>query len=139
MTIRAEIAKHVQKITLTPRDDPTSLPEHGIYLARGSMDGAGGPVATERHIPFTIRWPLNCGRGSGRVNPTMEGTLIRISERVATLHGLGAPQRMALEGKEGGPIQTQDTEPDLSKLTVPELLELERLHKKMAGDGKTAC
>jgi len=66
-------------------------------------------------------------------DPRVADTLIRISERVAKLHGIDAPTRVEQSGPNGGPIQTQEKEPDLSKLSVEELIELERLHKKMAG------
>ena len=62
-------------------------------------------------------------------DPRVADTLIRISERVAKLHGLDAPQKI-----EARMSEAQESKPDLSKLTVPELLELERLHKKMAGE-----
>src|SRR5262245_26223469 len=59
-----------------------------------------------------------------RSDPRVADTLIRISERVAKLHGLDAPQKF-----ETSPLDhAQPIEPayDLSKLTLPELLELER-------------
>lgn len=67
-----------------------------------------------------------------RADPRVADTLIRISERVAKLHGLDPPQKV----ERSAPGQTQPVEPasDLSKLTLPELLELERLQKKMAGE-----
>ena len=71
---------------------------------------------------------------SRKSDPRAVDTLIRISERVARLHGLDAPQRIEASGPNGGPIQTQEERLDLSKLSVEELLELERLHKKMAGE-----
>jgi len=67
-----------------------------------------------------------------RADPRVADTLLRISERVAKLYGLDAPQKF-----ETAPLdQTQPVEPasDLSKLTLPELLELERMQKKMAGE-----
>ena len=67
-----------------------------------------------------------------RADPRVADTLIRISERVAKLHGLDPPQKV----ERSAPGQTQPVEPasDLSKLTLPELLELVRLQKKMAGE-----
>jgi hypothetical protein len=76
-----------------------------------------------------IRLSLDPKKG----DPRVADTLIRISERVAKLHGLDAPQRIEASGPNGGPIETQDERIDLSKLSVEELLELERLQKKMAG------
>src|SRR4029077_3621634 len=61
-------------------------------------------------------------------DPHVADTLIRISERVAKLHGLDAPQR-----KDGGPIETKQTEPDFDKLTLDELLQYEKLHRKAHG------
>jgi hypothetical protein len=60
-------------------------------------------------------------------------TLIRISERVAKLHGLDAPQRIETTGKDAGPIETKQTEPDFDKLTLDELLQYEELHRKAHG------
>ena len=68
---------------------------------------------------------------SRKGDPRTVDTLIRISERVAKLHGLDAPQRMALEGKDGGPIETK--EQDLSMLSYEELVELSRLQRKIEG------
>jgi hypothetical protein len=66
-------------------------------------------------------------------DPRVADTLIRISERVAKLHGLDAPQRIETSGPNGGPIETQEREPDFSKLTVEELLQFEELHRKAHG------
>jgi hypothetical protein len=44
-------------------------------------------------------------------DPRLADTLIRISERVAKLHGLDAPQRIETIGTDGGPIETKQTEP----------------------------
>ena len=67
-----------------------------------------------------------------RADPRVADTLLRISERMAKLHGLDAPQKC-----ETSPLDhAQPIEPayDLSKLTLPELSELERLQKKMGGE-----
>jgi hypothetical protein len=66
-------------------------------------------------------------------DPRVADTLIRISERVAKLHGLDAPQRIETTGKDGGPIETKQTEPDFGKLTLDELLQYEELHRKAHG------
>jgi hypothetical protein len=55
------------------------------------------------------------------------------SERVAKLHGLNAPQQIEASGPDGGPIQTQEQELDLSKLTFEEKLQLRDLLKKTGG------
>jgi len=68
-----------------------------------------------------------------KADPRVADTLIRISERVAKLHGLDAPQRIEASGPEGGPIQTQEQNPDFSRLTVDELLLLEAMNKKTCG------
>jgi hypothetical protein len=60
-------------------------------------------------------------------DPRVADTLIRISERVAKLHALDAPHRIETSGPNGGPIETQDREPDFSKLTIEELLQFEEL------------
>ena len=66
-------------------------------------------------------------------DPRVADTLIRISERVAKLHGLDAPQRIETTGKDGGPIETKQSEPDFDKLTLDELLQHEELHRKAHG------
>jgi hypothetical protein len=60
--------------------------------------------------------------------------LIRISERVSKLHGLDALQRIEASGPNGGPIQTQENEPDYDKLSFDELLIFHALNLKVAGD-----
>ena len=75
-----------------------------------------------------IRLSLDSKKG----DPRVADTLIRISERVAKLHGLDAPQRIEASGPNGGPIETEE-KMDLSKLTVEELLQFEELHKKACG------
>ncbi|HEY6266205.1 MAG TPA: hypothetical protein VIW93_15505 [Candidatus Acidoferrum sp.] len=61
-------------------------------------------------------------------DPRVADTLIRISERVAKLHGLDAPQKIEQTGS------NEAVGPDYSKLTLEELLALERMQKKMAGE-----
>jgi len=75
-----------------------------------------------------LRMALDPKRG----DPRAADTLIRISERVAKLHGLDAPQRTEATGPDGGPIQTEE-QPDFSKLTLDELLILEALNNKAHG------
>lgn len=65
-------------------------------------------------------------------DPRVADRLIRISERVAKLHRLDAPQRIEASGPNGGPIETEAT-PDYSKLTLDELLQLEGLQRKALG------
>jgi len=67
-----------------------------------------------------------------RSDPRVADTLIRISERLAKLHGLDAPQRIEAAGPDGRPIKTEE-QPDLSKLTLDELLILEALNNKAHG------
>lgn len=71
---------------------------------------------------------------SRKSDPRTVDTLIRISERVAKLHGLDAPQRIEASGPNSGPIQTQEAEPDFSKFSMDELLIFRALHSKAAGD-----
>jgi hypothetical protein len=66
-------------------------------------------------------------------DPRVADTLIRISERLAKLHGLDAPQRIEASGLDGGPIQNQEQQPDYSKLTLEEMLLLEAMEKKARG------
>ena len=69
---------------------------------------------------------------SRKSDPRAVDTLIRISERVAKLHGLDAPQRIEASGPNGGPIETEE-KPDFSKLTLDELLQYEELYRKAHG------
>jgi hypothetical protein len=71
---------------------------------------------------------------SRKSDPRAVDTLIRISERVAKLHGLDAPQRIEQTGLNGGPIQTQEQPPDYSKFSHDELVIFMALHAKAAGD-----
>src|SRR5258705_771659 len=66
-------------------------------------------------------------------DPRVADTLIRISERVAKLHGLDAPQRIEASGPGGGPIQTEEQQPDYDRLSFDELLLLEAMEKKSRG------
>jgi len=68
-----------------------------------------------------------------KADPRVADTLIRISERVAKLHGLAAPQRIETSGPNGGPIETREREPGSNKLTLEELLQFEELHRKANG------
>jgi hypothetical protein len=69
---------------------------------------------------------------SRKSDPRTVDTLIRISERVAKLHGLDAPQRIEASGPNGGPIETEE-KPDYNKLRLDELLQLEELLRKAHG------
>jgi Uncharacterized conserved protein (DUF2285) len=75
-----------------------------------------------------IRIALDSKKG----DPRVADTLIRISERVAKLHGLDAPQRIDASVRDGGPIETEE-KPDYSKLTLDEMLLLEAIDKKARG------
>lgn len=58
-------------------------------------------------------------------------------DRRCKLLGLNAPTKSELTGKDGGPIQTEQvTKPDLSKLSLEELLNLRQMMSK-ATDGIT--
>jgi hypothetical protein len=65
-------------------------------------------------------------------DPRVADTLIRISERVAKLHGLDAPQRIEASGPNGGPIETEE-KPDYGKLTLDEMYLLDAIEKKARG------
>jgi hypothetical protein len=65
-------------------------------------------------------------------DPRVADTLVRISERVAKLHGLDAPQRIEASGPGGGPIETEEG-PDYSKLTLDEMLLLRAMERKARG------
>jgi hypothetical protein len=76
----------------------------------------------ELHRLDRYRLSLDARRG----DPRTVDTLIRISERVAKLHGLDAPQRIEASGPNGGPIETEE-KLDYSKLSLEEMLVLEQL------------
>jgi hypothetical protein len=69
---------------------------------------------------------------SRKSDPRAVDTLIRISERVAKLHGLDAPQRIEASGPGGGPIETEE-KPDFNKLTFDEKVQLRDLLRKAHG------
>src|SRR5258708_25699869 len=58
---------------------------------------------------------------SRKGDPRTGDTLIRISERVAKLHGLDAPQRIEASAPNGGTIETEEKK-GLNKVTVDEVL-----------------
>ena len=67
-------------------------------------------------------------------DPRTADTLIRISERVAKLHGLDAPQKTELSGPNGGPLRTEEEKPDFGAFSHDELLIFHALHRKAHGD-----
>ena len=85
-----------------------------------------------RHLELYRLDRLRVALDPKRGDPRVADTLIRISERVAKLHGLDPPQRIEATGPDGGPIKTKE-QPDLSKLTLNELLILEALNNKAHG------
>ena len=58
-----------------------------------------------------IRLSLDPKKG----DPRVADTLIRISERVAKLHGLDAPQRIEASGPNGGPIANRRSSPSWAR------------------------
>jgi hypothetical protein len=91
---------------------------------------AGRVRVLELHRLDRYRLSLDARRG----DPRTVDTLIRISERVAKLHGLDAPQRIEASGPNGGPIETQEQQLDFEKLSFDELLIFQALQLKAAGD-----
>src|SRR5258708_40233828 len=71
---------------------------------------------------------------SRKSDPRTVDTLIRISERVAKLHGLDAPQRIEASGLNGGPVQTRGQQPDFGTFSQAELLIVAVLHANAAVD-----
>ncbi len=53
--VRAELAKHIEKITLTPSGECYIASGTWNFVGRGSVDGAGGPAWTER-LPVRFEW-----------------------------------------------------------------------------------
>jgi hypothetical protein len=60
--------------------------------------------------------------------------VLRIAERRAKLLGLDAPTRRELSGPDGGPIESEVTYEDLSRLSDAELSALEQMHAKLAAE-----
>jgi hypothetical protein len=50
----AMFGNHIERITLTPSGEHYLASGTSHFVGRSSIDGAGPPVPTERHIPFTI-------------------------------------------------------------------------------------
>jgi len=53
--VRAEFAKHIEKITMTPSGEHYVASGNWHLVGRGSIDGAGGPAWTER-LPVRFEW-----------------------------------------------------------------------------------
>jgi site-specific DNA recombinase len=53
--VKAKLASHIEKITLKPSGECYLASGTWDFVERGSIDGAGGPAQTERHIPFMIK------------------------------------------------------------------------------------
>jgi hypothetical protein len=71
---------------------------------------------------------------SRKSDPRAVDTLIRISERVAKLHGLDAPQRIEASGLNGGPIQTQERPLNFDGFSRDELVIFDALQRKAHGE-----
>jgi hypothetical protein len=70
-------------------------------------------------------WPQVNAGDQGAVN-----TVLRIMERRAKLYGFDAPDALALLGPNGGPVQTQAVDLDLSGLSDEELALLQKVMGK---------
>lgn len=66
-----------------------------------------------------------------RGDPRVCDSLLRISERVARLHGLDAPQKIEATG--AVQVEQSDPVPDLTKLTDEEIGQLAKINKKLKG------
>jgi hypothetical protein len=98
-------------------------------LAQHCHETAERVRCLELHRLDRIRLALDPNKG----DPRVADTLIRISERVAKLHGLDVPQRIEASEPEGQPVQTQE---NLSHFTLDELLIFEALQRKAQGDAQ---
>lgn len=76
-----------------------------------------------------VLWPK-------RADPRVADTLLRISERVARLHGLDVT-RTELTGPDGGPVEVEQGAgvPDLTRLSDEEIVQLARINAKINGKG----
>jgi predicted transcriptional regulator len=64
-------------------------------------------------------------------NPAFLNGVLSCIDRRCKLLGLDAPTKSELTGKDGGPIRTENTQkPDLSKLSLDELLQLRQMMSK---------
>jgi len=99
-------------------------------LAANCQETAERVRQLELHRLDRIRLALD----SKKADPRCADTLLRLSERVAKLHGLDAPIRTEVSGPCGAPIQTQENAPDFSRLTLDEMLIFEALRRKAHGD-----
>jgi|688.fasta_scaffold239219_2 hypothetical protein len=63
-------------------------------------------------------------------NPAFLAGVMSCIERRCKLLGLDAPAKAELTGKDGGPIKTEANKPDLSKLSLDELLQLRSMVAK---------
>jgi hypothetical protein len=52
--VRAELARHIDSITMTPTVEHYVASGSWNLVGRGSIDGAGGPVCTVRPYEFTL-------------------------------------------------------------------------------------
>jgi hypothetical protein len=86
-----------------------------------------------RHLELYRMDRIRLALDPRKSDPRVADTLIRISERVAKLHGLDAPQKIETSEPSGGPIETEEPKPDYSKLTLDERLQLEALQNKTYG------
>lgn len=75
-------------------------------------------------------WPIDDTGKRATVDARTADTLLRIAERRANLVGLDAPKRWEGSGPDGGPIRVAQGDIDLSKLTVEELRQLEKIVSK---------
>ena len=51
---RAELAKHIEKITLTPSGECYIASGTWNFVGRGTIGGAGGQYSTTRRVPFEV-------------------------------------------------------------------------------------
>jgi hypothetical protein len=71
-----------------------------------------------------------------RADPRYALAIVKISERIAKLNGLDAPQKIETTGAGGGPIQVEHA-PNYDNLSLQEKLQLEALLKKTSVEGMT--
>jgi len=116
---------------------PVSAPRAWKIVQKGLQTGRERMAETAQNLIQLQLNRLNRYRLKLEPNasdPTVVSTLVRVMERECKLMGIDAPTKIAETMPDGSPIQTQEPSLDFGKLSFEELLILEALNNKAAGD-----